>query len=57
MSFENIIGNEDVKNILNNAIKTGKLTHSYMFLGPSGVGKTLFAIEFAKMILCEGVRK
>ena len=24
-----------------------------MFVGPSGVGKTLFAKEFAKMILCE----
>lgn len=53
MSFENIIGNEQVKNTLNKIIEQDKLSHSYMFIGPDGVGKTLFAKEFAKMILCE----
>lgn len=55
MSFENLIGNEEVKDILNKTIKNNKLTHSYMFIGPNGIGKTLFAKEFAKMILCENV--
>lgn len=53
MSFENIIGNEQVKNTLNKIIEQNRLSHSYMFIGPEGVGKTLFAKEFAKMILCE----
>ena len=53
MSFENIIGNEQVKNTLNKIVEQNKLSHSYMFIGPEGVGKTLFAKEFAKMILCE----
>lgn len=53
MAFENIIGNEQVKNTLNKIIEQNKLSHSYMFIGPEGVGKTLFAKEFAKMILCE----
>ncbi len=53
MSFEKLIGNEQVKETLNNIIQNNSLTHSYMFVGPSGVGKTLFAKEFAKMILCE----
>lgn len=57
MSFENLIGNEEVKDILNKTIKNNKLTHSYMFIGPNGIGKTLFAKEFAKMILCESVEK
>lgn len=35
MSFEKLIGNDDVKEILNNIIKNNKLTHSYMFIGPS----------------------
>ena len=53
MAFENIIGNEQVKNTLNKIIEQNKLSHSYMFIGPAGIGKTLFAKEFAKMILCE----
>ena len=54
MSFENLIGNEEIKNTLTNIIQTKKLMHSYLFIGPSGIGKTLFAKEFAKMILCDG---
>lgn len=54
MSFENLIGNDKIKEILNNTIKTKKVMHSYMFIGPNGIGKTLFAKEFAKMILCMG---
>lgn len=53
MAFENIIGNEQVKNTLNKIIEQDKISHSYMFIGPDGIGKTLFAKEFAKMILCE----
>lgn len=52
MDFKNIIGNDKVKQILNRTIELNKVTHSYLFVGPSGVGKTLFAKEFAKNILC-----
>lgn len=52
MAFENLVGNEKVKKLLLSIIEQQKTTHSYLFLGPSGVGKTLFAKEFAKMILC-----
>lgn len=51
MAFENLIGNETVKKLLSNTVEQDKITHSYLFLGPSGIGKTLFAKEFAKMIL------
>lgn len=57
MSFENLIGNDKIKEILNNTIETKKVMHSYMFIGPNGIGKTLFAREFAKMILCMGDNK
>jgi len=53
MSFEKIIGNDEVKEILINSIKNNTVMHSYMFIGTSGIGKTLFAREYAKMILCE----
>ena len=53
MSFNNLIGNEKVKQLLIKIVQTNKLSHSYMFIGPAGVGKTLFAMQFAKMILCQ----
>lgn len=52
MAFESLIGNEAVKDLLSSMLEQNKITHSYLFLGPSGIGKTLFAKEFAKMILC-----
>ena len=53
MDFVNIIGNENIKELLKNSIKTNNLVHSYMFVGPDGIGKKLFAEVFSKMILCE----
>lgn len=52
MSFEKIIGNKRAKDILTNAVITKNILHSYIFSGPEGIGKKLFAKEFAKMILC-----
>ena len=52
MNFNNIIGNENVKNLLNNAITSNNVVHSYMFVGPEGIGKSLFAKDFAEKILC-----
>lgn len=51
MSFENIIGNDSVKKLLSHSIDSNNILHSYMFIGPEGIGKCLFAREFAKMIL------
>ncbi len=52
MNFENIIGNDKNKELLKNIIETKNISHGYMFLGISGIGKFLFAKEFAKAILC-----
>ncbi len=52
MDFRNIIGNNEVKDYLIKSIKQQNILHSYLFLGTSGVGKLLFAKEFAKNILC-----
>ncbi len=57
MSFNNIIGNEKVKELLNKLIEQNNILHSYLFLGTEGIGKSLFAHEFAKMILCNGDEK
>ena len=49
--FENIVGNEKIKKILENAIKNNKTSHSYLFIGPEGIGKKLIAEEFSKKLL------
>lgn len=53
MSFNNIIGNNNTKEILTKSIKNKTILHSYMFVGNEGIGKKLIANQFAKMILCE----
>ena len=50
--FENIIGNSPIKNMLEQAITNQKVSHSYLFIGISGIGKKLLATEFAKAVLC-----
>lgn len=47
--FENIIGNDKVKRILS---EIKEPSHAYMFLGTDGIGKYLFAKEFAYKWLC-----
>ena len=49
--FENIIGNESIKNTLEKSIKTNQITHSYLMIGIQGIGKKLLAKEYAKVIL------
>lgn len=53
MCFKNLVGNENNKYILKETITKGNILHSYMFFGTEGIGKKIFALEFAKMILCE----
>ena len=55
--FENILGNEKSKKILEKAIKLKKMSHSYIFWGTEGIGKKIIAKEFAKQILCLGDNK
>lgn len=57
MNLENIIGNEKVKQMIEKTVKTNNILHSYLFLGIEGIGKSIFAREFAKMLLCEAENK
>lgn len=55
--FNNILGNDKIKELLINSVKNNKTSHSYLFLGTEGIGKKLIAEEFAKMILCTDENK
>ena len=52
MDFNNLIGNSKIKEYLTNVALTNQNLHSYIFSGREGIGKKLFAINFAKMLLC-----
>ena len=50
--FENIFGNNSIKKVLEQSIYSNKVSHSYLMIGISGIGKKMIATEFAKGILC-----
>lgn len=50
--FENIIGNDKIKQELKHAVDLNMNSHSYLFIGTDGIGKKLIAKEFSKMLLC-----
>lgn len=52
ITFENILGQENVTKILKNQIKSGKISHAYIFSGSRGTGKTSAAKVFARAINC-----
>ena len=48
-----IIGQQKVREGLSRSIRTGTVSHAYIFEGPSGIGKKTVAASFAAAIHCE----
>ncbi|TVY06821.1 DNA polymerase III subunit delta' [Paenibacillus cremeus] len=53
MSFQAIAGQDRVKRILQNSLRTDKVSHAYIFTGPSGTGRRGMAKAFAQAIYCK----
>lgn len=53
MDFDKIYGHDDIKAILKNSVSSSRISHAYIFEGPSGVGRFSSALAFSKAILCE----
>ncbi len=51
--FQNIIGQEQIKEHLQNAIATGKVSHAYILNGEKSSGKEFIAKVFAQTLQCE----
>lgn len=49
--FEQIVGNPQAKDYLRRLIEKQAIAHSLLFAGPEGVGKSLFALDFAMQLL------
>ena len=52
MAWNQIIGNDRVKKILQKAIAENRISHSYLLTGIEGIGKEAIAIQFAKTVNC-----
>lgn len=50
--FDEIKGNQQVKNILQRGARTGRFSHAYIFQGAEGMGKKIIANAFAKALQC-----
>jgi DNA polymerase-3 subunit delta' len=53
MSWDNIIGQKRVVEILKRTIENGRVPQAYLFTGTDGTGKHLVAKELAKALNCE----
>ncbi len=52
-----LIGHKKQWEFLKNKFESNQLSHAYLFTGQDGIGKKVFAIEFAKYINCNGQEK
>ncbi|HID22403.1 MAG TPA: DNA polymerase III subunit gamma/tau, partial [Planctomycetaceae bacterium] len=55
-TFEEVVGQEHVARALQNAIRSGRVAHAYLFTGVRGVGKTSMARILAKALNCPKAR-
>jgi len=52
-SFDDVVGQQHVTRTLQNAVRTGRVAHAYLFCGSRGVGKTTVARILAKALNCK----
>lgn len=54
MGLDRIVGHRTAALSIRAALRGDRPAHAYLFAGPDGVGKFLFALQVAKMLLCRG---
>jgi DNA polymerase-3 subunit delta' len=54
--FDQLTGNERVKELLKRILEAGRLPGALLFTGEDGIGKKLFALEVAKALNCRSPR-
>lgn len=51
-TFEDVVGQEHITRTLQNAVRSGRISHAFLFIGSRGVGKTTSARILAKCLNC-----
>lgn len=51
-TFDEMVGQEEIRRTLRNALEHNQLRHAYLFTGPRGTGKTTTARLLAKTVNC-----
>ena len=54
--FEDIAGNQRVKEVLERMLESKRLPGALLFVGEDGIGKKLFALEIAKALNCRALK-
>lgn len=52
-TFDEVVGQKHVTETLKNQVKSGRLSHAYIFIGTRGTGKTTCARILARAVNCE----
>lgn len=52
MAWQGILGHDQVVEHFRTAMARGRLASSFLFVGPSGIGKRTFALKLAQTLLC-----
>ncbi len=52
MPFRDLINQQHACSLLRGALRSGRIAHAYLFVGPSGVGRLTTARAFAQALLC-----
>src|SRR6185437_3301455 len=52
MSWQGLEGHDDVVDRFRAMLSRGRLAHTFLFVGPAGVGKRSFALRLAAALLC-----
>ncbi len=53
MSWSEILNHDSVVERFRKNVSRGRLASTYLFVGPSGIGKRTFALKLAEALLCE----
>lgn len=52
MTYDDVIGQEEIKALLRRQLEEGRVPHAQLFAGPEGCGKLPMALAYASALLC-----
>ena len=53
MPWNELLGHKEIAERFRAALAEGRLAHTFLFVGPEGIGKRSFALGLAKALLCQ----